>query len=161
MVTKLTKYAIPEGNSMKNGIYDIDASYGWLIGTASQQINQRLTRTFAEHGLDITTEQWCLLVHLMNEDGLSQQELASRYMRSKVTVFKLISLLEKKEFIYRVADPKDGRIKRVYLTDHAKEHQALMVRLAQENLAMAMRGCPEDQLDTLRECLRAIIKNTK
>ena len=39
--------------------YNINESYGWLIATASQQINQRLTRKFAEHGLNLTTEQWC------------------------------------------------------------------------------------------------------
>lgn len=140
--------------------YDTDESYGWLIATASQQLNQRLTRIFAENGLNLTTEQWSLLVYLMNEDGLSQQELAERYKRSKVTVFKLIGQLEKRGFVHRLPDEKDGRVKRVFLTDMAKKSQKLMLRLAGENLAVATLGLTEEQLGVLKASLKKMIKNT-
>ncbi|MCG8473759.1 MAG: MarR family transcriptional regulator [Desulfobacterales bacterium] len=140
--------------------YNINESYGWLIATASQQINQRLTRKFAEHGLNLTTEQWCLLVHLINEDGLTQQELAARNKRSKVTVFKLIGLLEKRGFIHRIPDPKDGRAKRVLLTEYALENKDLMLDLARENLAEVTRGFTDADRESFKVALRKVIENS-
>ncbi|MBI9093232.1 MAG: hypothetical protein JEZ12_28825, partial [Desulfobacterium sp.] len=44
--------------------YDIDESYGWLMATAAQQLRQRLNEKFFDAGLEVTSEQWVVMVSL-------------------------------------------------------------------------------------------------
>jgi len=147
---------------MKNKIaYNIDGSFGWLMSTASQQLKQGLDKKFSDAGLDVTSEQWRLLVPLWNEDGLSQQALANIYRRSKVAVFKLIGGLEKKGFVTRSPDPDDRRSNQIFLTRKGKEIQDTMIRLAKENLSEAAQGISDNDLQTFKKVLRQLIKNTR
>lgn len=141
--------------------YDMNDSFGWLMATAAQQLRQRLNKKFSMSGLDITSEQWGVLLPLWNDDGLSQQALANVYRRSKVAVFKLIGGLEKKGLVTRTPDPDDGRSNQIFLTPQGKEIQAPLISLAKENLAEAARDICEKDLDTFKKVLRQLIINTR
>ena len=143
----------------KKETYDIDESYGWLMATAAQQLRHRLTEKFGETGLDISAEQWTVMLRLWNEDGISQQFLANRIRRSKVAVFKLIEGLEKKGLVIRKPHPDDGRSKQVFLTPAGKEIQGTMNRAAKENLAEAAQGVTENELEIFKDVLRRLIIN--
>ena len=139
----------------------MDESFGWLMATAAQQLRQGLNKKFFNAGLDVTSEQWGILVPLWNEDGLSQQALANLYRRSKVAVFKLIGGLEKKGLVTRTPDPNDGRSNQVFLTPQGKEIQETMIRLAKENLSEAAQGVSDNDLETFKNVLRQLIINTR
>jgi len=144
----------------KNMAYDIDESYGWLMATAAQHLRQRLNKKFFDAGLDVTSEQWVVMVSLWNEDGLSQQALANLISRSKVAVFKLIGGLEKKGFVKRTPDPNDGRSNRIFLTLQGKEIKEAMIRVAKENLHDAAQGVSDNELHIFKTVLRQLIINT-
>jgi len=60
-----------------------------------------------------------VLFSLWESDGLSQAELARELGIAAPTVNVLVSKLEESGFVKVRACPKDGRLKRVYLTDKA------------------------------------------
>lgn len=64
----------------------------------------------------ITFEMLHVLMFLWREDGINQQELASRIFKDKSSLSYLLTNLEKKDFIKRVIDPNDRRNKRILLT---------------------------------------------
>ncbi len=145
----------------KKRAYDRNDSFGWLMATAANQLRQRLNKKFSQAGLDITAEQWGVLLPLWKDDGLSQQSLATMYMRSKVAIFKLIGGLEKKGLVTRTPDPDDGRSNQIFLTPRGKALQEPLIDLAKENLSEAARGICEKDLDTFKKVLRQLIINTR
>ena len=78
-----------------------DSSIGYLVGRTSRSIMKRLSKKFIKAGFDITYEQWSLLVHLFNQDGLSQNELSLMAVKDKASITRLVNALEKKNIVLR------------------------------------------------------------
>ncbi len=133
----------------------------WLMATCSKLLRERLTLRFMNAGYSVTAEQWAILAHLWQQDGLSQQALANRFHRSKVAAFQLISRLEKQGLVVRRPDPVDGRSNLIYLTPKGRAIQSALVALAKENMARALDGIAEADLETAKSVVRKIISNTK
>jgi DNA-binding MarR family transcriptional regulator len=131
----------------------------WLMATCSKVLRERLAVRFCKAGYGITPEQWAILGRLGQEDGLSQQSVADRFHRSKVAAFQLISKLEKQGLVVRRPDPGDGRSNLVYLTDEGRRVQEALVALANANMAAALEGVSEADLETAKRVVRRIIAN--
>ena len=65
--------------------------------------------------------QMPMLDILYRQEGLSQREICSRLCIKPSTVTVSLQRMEKAALIYRVADAKDKRIQRIYLTDSGKK----------------------------------------
>ncbi len=131
----------------------------WLMATCSKVLRERLLVRFAKAGYAVTPEQWAILGRLGQEDGLSQQTLADRFHRSKVAAFQLISKLEAQGLVERRDDPLDGRSRLVYLTDEGRRVEEALIALAKKNMAEALEGIDEADLDTAKKVVRQIINN--
>ena len=131
----------------------------WLMATCSKVLRERLAVRFTKAGYSVTPEQWAILGRLGQQDGLSQQAVADRFHRSKVAAFQLISKLEAQGLVVRRADPNDGRSNLVYLTDKGRRVQEALVALANANMAAALEGVSESDLETAKQVVRKIIAN--
>jgi DNA-binding MarR family transcriptional regulator len=58
-----------------------------------------------------------VILRLMEQDGLSQSELAARLGVEIATVAKMVQRMEKEGLLIRRQDVEDARISRVYLTE--------------------------------------------
>ena len=85
--------------------YDVENSFPMLLGTWVKYMRDSLNHRFRDAGLNVTSEQWIFLVHLAQQDGISQQDLADRYHRSKVSAFNLIKKTGKKRSYHSEARP--------------------------------------------------------
>lgn len=88
--------------------------FGFLIHDVS-----RLRRIVIDRALKpvgITRSQWWVLSFLGRRDGMTQTALAADLDLTKVAIGGLLDRMEGSGFVERRADPRDGRIKRVYLT---------------------------------------------
>jgi len=132
----------------------------WLMATCSKLLREKLLLRFSNAGYQITPEQWALLAHLWQQDGLSQQALANRFHRSKVSAFQLISRLEKQGLVRRSTDPGDGRSNLIYLTPKGRKIQSELVALASDNMIQALDGISEADMDTAKSVVQKIISNT-
>ncbi len=141
--------------------YDYDKSIGVLLSVASQSMRLHLSRRFSEAGLDVSPEQWRVMMVIWNSEGLSQRELADRCFMNKVSISKLLAPLEKRGLVYRERSEADRRGNRVFLTDAGYELHRQMVDLAKQNLQQAEQGIDPDDLDTFRTVARQIITNIK
>lgn len=67
---------------------------------------------------DIGRGQWYFLNKLLlEEDGISQEELSREMVVDSAHTARAIKILEEKGFVYRQQDPKDGRKKNIFITD--------------------------------------------
>jgi len=62
-----------------------------------------------------------LLLHLLWHDNVNQDELAGEFLVDKGTVARTMAKLEKAGMITRKVDEHDRRVKRVRITDKARE----------------------------------------
>lgn len=113
---------------------------GMLLDWASQAMRLELNRKFAAAGQQATSEQWKILINLWSDDGLTQQQLAEKTCKNKVSVVKLIDGLERRGLVERLSDPGDRRSKCIFLTSKGKGVQEELIKLAKQNLEQAAKG---------------------
>jgi len=144
---------------MKRPAYNLEGSLGYLVGRAQRALVNRLNRNFAEAGHDVTAEQWAMLLHLWQQDGQGQQQLADCACKDKTSVTRLIDGLEKRNLVLRVADQNDRRNNLIYLTNKGKTLQKELIALAQKTLAEAQQEISPTQLKICKNALRQVYQN--
>jgi len=96
----------------------VDESLGCLTNHAAFAARTFLTRQLALNGIDMTIEQFKVMVTLWNEKSATQQTIADFVGKDKASVTRLIAGLEKRALIARTADKHDKRCNLVTLTPH-------------------------------------------
>jgi DNA-binding MarR family transcriptional regulator len=144
---------------MPNNQFRRGELYSFITGKASTAIARRLQKKFNTSGINLTIEQWSVLYHLWKEDGRSQQELCNATFRDKPSITRLVDNLEKLNLVKRVADEKDRRINKIYITKGAQKLQEDTMHLAEETLNEALAGVPPDQIDMCKEVLQRVYDN--
>ena len=96
--------------------FDIRLIFAILNGKVSAAINRKLSRNFRQNGLEITPEQWTVLIFLWEKDGVTQQELCNATFKDKPSMTRLIDNMERQHLVVRISDKKDRRTNLIHLT---------------------------------------------
>lgn len=139
--------------SMKNEFYQFPESLGYLTIVTGRLFSAFTNRELASMRLDLTAEQWALLRLLLNEDGKSQDELLHRTRCEKSSLSRLLEGMENKGLVRRERDARDGRRKRVFLTEKGGAQGVQGTGHALETLHELYAGIDPDDLDTCRRVL--------
>ena len=99
---------------------DFQSSIGPWMGKTVKIVEYYLQELFTEFGLDLSKEQMIVLKELNVQDGLNQNELASLAFRDKSSMARLLSKMERKNYIQREQSKEDKRINLVYLTEKGR-----------------------------------------
>ncbi len=99
---------------------DYENSIGPWLGKTSKILDYYLQESFNEHDLDLSKEQMVVLKKLHENDGLNQNELAFLTLRDKSSLARLLSKMEKKNYIIRKQHTEDKRINQVFLTSDGR-----------------------------------------
>lgn len=137
----------------------INGSLGFLMNKGTQALHRELNRNFNAKGFDITFEQWSIIIYLYHCDGKSQNEIAEKTFRDKVSVTKILDNLEKRKLVFRLPDINDRRIKRIYLTEHGKTTVPALKAIADQTLEEAFLGINGNDLKSFKIVLSSIVKN--
>lgn len=136
--------------------YRLEDSLGFLVSIARRSITNSVQRTFSEHGFNVTTEHWTILVQLWYQDGLSQLELAERTGKDQASISRLIQNMLNRELIYRRKDSLDARCKRIFLSEVGKEQQEKLMELVKNTLEEVTEGITEEDVATTKRVLKLI-----
>ena len=140
---------------------DHKQSLGFLTGLTSRLFNKLLARRFQEQGIEMTAEQWGVIVTLLNGEAMTQGEISDALYLEKSTVSRSIDGLEKKGWITRQKDVVDSRKKRVMLTDKAHEIATVCSEIASGVLSDAHKGLEEQQIKESRARLTMIAETLR
>jgi DNA-binding MarR family transcriptional regulator len=146
---------------MEPFFYDRSKSLGYLTNLVARSLNSRLTKGFAQAGIDLTAEQFGAMVLLWNENGQRQQEFVQSLALEKSTVSRLIDGMEKHGLAIRTQDPDDSRQKLIVLTDKGRELRDKSVQIAHSLLAEAHSGITDAELFLCRDVLGRVLRNLK
>ncbi|GGH87906.1 DNA-binding MarR family transcriptional regulator [Pullulanibacillus pueri] len=90
-----------------------------LIKLANRAIRKEVQEQLKP--FNITPTQWSALGIIYLRPGLLPSELQTILLTERSSVTSLVNGLVKRELVYRVDHPDDGRYKKLYLTDKGKE----------------------------------------
>ena len=141
--------------------FDIQLIFAILNGKVSTAINRKLHRNFRQNGIDITPEQWTILLSLWEKDGITQQELCNATFKDKPSMTRLIDNMERQHLVVRISDKNDRRTNLIHLTKTGRELESKAYKIANATLEQALDGLTMEELKIGQEVLRKVFINIK
>lgn len=130
---------------------------GLLIAIARRRIKQAVLSLAAPHGL--STQQFWVVVHLHERDGLSQRDLGRRMDVDAPTVSRVLAALIRRRLVRTEEDPEDRRRSQLHLTPAGRELARALAGSAAEIRRNVVAGMSAAEVDALRVGLRKVIDN--
>ncbi len=126
-------------------------SLGCLSNHAAFAARNYLTRQLALHGIDMTIEQFKVMVVLWKEGSSTQQSIADFVGKDKTSVTRLIAGLEKRFLIQRATACQDKRCNHVTLTPQGAALEKPTMEVLDKATRYLHQGIdPEELAITLR-----------
>jgi DNA-binding MarR family transcriptional regulator len=118
-------------------------------------MNNYLGKLFKSHHIELTAEQFKVMLFLWKKEYGSQQDIADLLGKDKTTITRLLEGLEKKGYILRQTDNIDKRSKRVIATLLGKSLESkVMPLISQSNERIKMQFTFEEL-----ECAKKVLKS--
>jgi len=136
-----------------------EMSLPYVINRLDRIIHNRINRIFAVTGINISMDQFFVLIYLWQKDGRNQQELAELTKKDKASISRIIDLLEKKHLVKRLPDPGDRRNKLVFLREKGKDFQEKCVVNGMKSRSMAEKNISQNNLNITMKTLLQMINN--
>lgn len=153
-------YGTDEQSSSMELNLDLKLIFAILNGKVSAAIYRKLQRHFSDAGLNLTPEQWTVLLYLSEQDGVSQQHLCQATYKEKPAMSHLVDCMEENGLVRRYVNPNDRRSNLVHLTPRGHLVKSRAQKVAIHTLKEALRGLGEEALVISQEVLRQIFENT-
>lgn len=133
-------------------------SIGFLAWKVLRLFTNKKAACFAANGVEITVEQWNVLIAIYNRDGMTQGELCSTMSQEKTGVSRLVSALEKRGYVRREASKEDRRVKYIYCTQRGRDVMESSYGMACELIEGMLEHIDPDELAVCKKVLWEIIE---
>ncbi len=103
---------------VENAPTDLTYAHGrilYIVHELSRLIATNFDQAMARHKL--THGQWWAIMHVFENPGASQSDLANIMQMTRASAGKLLERMEAKGWVERRPDPSDNRVRRIYLAD--------------------------------------------
>lgn len=137
----------------------LNKQVGVFLNLVHYQFKQFFGSIFRKEGFSLTPEQYLVMDTLWDEGVLSQQEIANTLLKDKNSVTKLITALEKKGLVIRIADINDRRQNKINLTDEGMRIKERVTELAIESTNLILKGIPIEELENFVKVLNQMLHN--
>lgn len=141
--------------------YPSRESLGFMTITANRLMGASLRRAMKDMGVDLTAEQWGVLVLLWEMSGATQEELAAAACVDKSSMSRLLSLMEKRGLITRRVDPANARRKVIRATDASRELRERVLPVARAVMARTLEGVSPEEHAACLAVLAAVKANLR
>ncbi|MGH1447575.1 MAG: MarR family winged helix-turn-helix transcriptional regulator [Cognatishimia sp.] len=98
--------------------YDLRSRLGFRLSRLSKIIQDRLEKKLSKYGL--SRLQWCVLSGIGLEDITTPSEIADHVGITRQAISRLLLQMRKKGWIEQEFDPKDGRSRRLVITESGR-----------------------------------------
>lgn len=141
--------------------YDFENSIGFIVNRAAKAFVKALDSELREK-VGVTFGQWKVIVMLVNQDGLTQKEIADKLGLEGPTLIPIIDKMERERLVIRKVDSGDRRNNRIYRTE--KVDAALWDRTLECALKIrqiSIRNIPEQNINIARNVLEKVWQNLR
>lgn len=136
---------------------DLNRQFGFLLKDATR----RYTRRFEERAqaLSLTLPQCRALLHLENNQGVSQKRLSELTELDPMTLVRILDRMEADGWVQRRFDPADRRAHTLWLTPKARPILDHIAQLIADTRAEALQGLSNEERAKLLELLERLHTN--
>ena len=136
---------------------DLSRQLGFLLKDTSR----RYTRRFEERAqaLSLTLPQCRALLHLENNEGVSQKRLSELTELDPMTLVRILDRMEADGWVQRRFDPADRRAHTLWLTPKARPVLDHIGQLIAETRAETLHGLSNEERGKLIELLERVHAN--
>ena len=146
------------GDTAARGEFVIEDSLGYLINRVARSIAHQLAEEIRPAGVAIG--QWVVLLFLWARDGMSQADLSRVVGIEPPTMVRTIDRMVRDGLVTRIADPSDGRVSRINLTERGRSLRDELVPKAVTVNATTLGPLSTSEGRTLRRLLVKLIEGT-
>ena len=139
----------------------LTVSMGHLTGLASRLFNRLLTSRFKQAGINITAEQWGVILTLKQYGSISQSQICDILYLEKSSVSRSVEVLEKNGWVMRVKSQTDSRTKLVNLTEQSLDVVSECTKIAQGVLDDSQNHIDLKGLNESQELLVKVVSNLR
>ncbi|MBA2849105.1 MarR family transcriptional regulator [Thermosulfuriphilus ammonigenes] len=137
--------------------FTLDRCLGFLANRVYRSFQKEVDRLLQPLGL--TTAQFCVLMKLYNQDGITQSALAQKLHIESPTLVRIIDRLEEAGLVRRRPSPKDRRAYRIVLTNRGRELEKQLRKVGETVRSKATRGMTEQESEKLRDYMMLVWEN--
>ena len=137
----------------------LEESATYLIYRVGRLSRFQTSQFFKEAGVDISPEQWIILLRLFENDGQSQGALADKNFHDYPNITRMVDALEKRMLVKRTSDPEDRRKFLIHLT---QEGRGLVEKFLPQVVEMKKKnfsGLAKEDRNSLMSILRKVENN--
>ena len=138
--------------------YDFENSIGFIVNRTARAFIKALDSELRSR-TGVTFGQWKIMVMLVNQNGLTQKELADRLCLEGPTLIPIIDKMEKEGLVIRKVDTDDRRNNRICRTDKADKLWNKMLECALKIRQISVEDIPEENINVMRNALDKIWQN--
>lgn len=116
-------------------------------------------RQLKAHGFSITIDQWLIIKAILENPGITQNEIGDLVFKDNASVTRIIDLMVKSEYIKRHVHPDDRRKTNLEVTDSGKKVIKEVQNIVENNREIALKGVSKDELEMMYSALLKISEN--
>src|ERR671931_2624587 len=140
--------------------YDFESSIGFIVNRTAKAFVKALDSELRKK-VGLTFGQWKVIVMLVNQNGLTQKEIANRLGLEGPTLIPIIDKMEKDGLVVRRVDSSDRRNNRIYRTEKADALWDRKVECATKVTQISIKDISEDNVSIMRNALEKIWQNLR
>ena len=140
--------------------YDFGNSIGYIINRTAKAYVKALDSQLREK-VGVTVGQWKVLVMLVDQNGLTQKEIANRLGLEGATLIPIIDKMEKDKLVVRKVDPTDRRNNKIYRTEMTDVLWDKMIQCASNIKQISLKGIPDENIKIMKDVLEKIWQNLR
>lgn len=130
-----------------------------IVDRGARILRYKFHKDMRKAGLDMTQEQYFILLKLWQKDGPYQAELAHDVLGDAPNITRMLDVMARKKMIERRPDPRDRRKFRIYLGREGKRIRNLYHEQVYRSRRSDYRGLEDRDLRELKRILEAIETN--
>ena len=138
----------------------------------NQRIGVRLSRvgmlskvfaiqTFNKLNIDITPEQFLILMALDDNDGIYQRQLAKMTFKDRPNINRIVSILERDKYIISQSSFNGRQIKQLFITDKGKDVCNKILPIIFDVWNITTKGLEENEIEQFINTLQKIEQNLR
>ena len=138
----------------------------------NQRIGVRLARvgmlskafaiqTFNKLNIDITPEQFLILMALNDNDGIYQRQLANMTFKDRPNINRIVSILERGQYIVSQCSSNGRQIKQLFITDKGKAICNKILPIIFDVWNTTTKGLEENAIEQFINTLQKIEQNLR
>ena len=137
-------------------MYKKEESLGRLVSILNRVGQSHIGKKLEPY--DIGIGQCVFLAELLLKDGICQDELALNFSCDKATASRAIQYLERHGYVERKQSKDDGRVKKVFVTEKAREFQPVLFSILEEWTETLFQGFSAEDKELALRLLHRIVK---